>query len=91
MSSKSGRRIFENLSAGTYPAADWAKIKRFVTGSEMYHNLGGLKFQRTGQALRVQGVGWAYGAAFLDLDNDGWLDLYGCAGFSSVNKEEPDG
>jgi hypothetical protein len=91
MSSKSGRRVFENLSSGTYPAKDWAKIKRFVTGSEMYRNLGGLKFQRTGQALRVHGVGWAYGAAFLDFDNDGWLDLYGCAGFSSVNKEEPDG
>ncbi len=91
MSSKSGRRVFENLSAGTYPPADWAKVKRFVTGSEMYRNLGGMKFQRAGQALRVHGVGWAYGAAFLDLDNDGWLDLYGCAGFMSVNKEEPDG
>ncbi len=91
MSSKSGRRVFENLSAGTYPPGDWAKIKRFVTGSEMYRNLGGKKFQRVGQALRVHGVGWAYGAAFLDLDNDGWLDLYGCAGFMSVNKEEPDG
>ncbi|MEY2410619.1 MAG: hypothetical protein QOF48_3289, partial [Verrucomicrobiota bacterium] len=44
MSSKSGRRVFENLSSGTYPAADWAKIKRFVTGSEMYRNAGGLKF-----------------------------------------------
>lgn len=91
MSSKSGRRVFENLSAGTFPDADWAKIKRFVTGSEMYRNLGGLRFQRTGKALRVHGVGWAYGAAFLDLDNDGWLDLYGTAGFMSVNKEEPDG
>jgi len=91
MSSKSGRRVFENLSPGTYPPAEWAKIKRFVTGSEMYRNLGGMKFQRVGQALRVHGVGWAYGAAFLDFDNDGWLDLYGCAGFMSVNKEEPDG
>jgi hypothetical protein len=91
MSSKSGRRVFENLSAGTYPPEVWAKIKRFVTGSELYRNQGGLQFRRAGQALRVQGVGWAYGAAFFDLDNDGWQDLYGCAGFMSVNKEEPDG
>ena len=91
MSSKAGRRVMENLSQGTYPPEIFAKMKRFVTGSEMYHNLGGLKFERVGKPLRVFGVGWAYGTAFLDLDNDGFLDLYGTAGFMSVNKEEPDG
>ena len=91
MSSKSGRRVMENLPAGSYPPDTLAKMKRFVTGSEMYRNLGGLKFARAGSALRVRAVGWAYGAAFVDLDNDGWLDLYGTCGFMSVNKEEPDG
>ena len=91
MSSKAGRRVMENLTPGTYPPDVFAKMKRFVTGSEMYHNLGGLKFERVGKPLRVFGVGWAYGTAFLDLDNDGFLDLYGTAGFMSVNKEEPDG
>jgi hypothetical protein len=91
MSSKSGRRVMENLPAGSYPPDILAKMKRFVTGSEMYHNLGEMKFARTGAALRVRAVGWAYGAAFVDLDNDGWLDLYGTCGFMSVNKEEPDG
>ena len=91
MSSKAGRRVMENLTPGTYPPDVFAKMKRFVTGSEMYHNLGGLKFERLGKPLRVFGVGWAYGTAFLDLDNDGFLDLYGTAGFMSVNKEEPDG
>ena len=42
-----------------------------------------------GIGLNTRWLGW--GVGFLDLDNDGWLDLYGCAGFSSVNKEEPDG
>jgi hypothetical protein len=91
MYSKAGRRIFENLSPGTFPEPVWIKIKRFVTGSEMYHNMGGLKFARAGAGLRVRAVGWAYGTAFVDLDNDGFLDLYGTAGFVSVNKEEPDG
>ena len=36
-------------------------------------------------------VGWAYGPAFVDLDNDGWLDLYATAGFVSQNRNEPDG
>jgi hypothetical protein len=91
MYSKAGRRIMENLTPGTYPPEIFTKIKRFVTGSELYHNRGGLQFDRVGKAMRVHAVGWAYGATFVDLDNDGFLDLYGTAGFASVNKEEPDG
>ena len=91
MYSKAGRRIMENLPEGSYPPATFAKMKRFVTGSELYRNLGGLKFERVGKSMRAHAVGWAYGATFLDLDNDGFLDLYGTAGFMSVNKEEPDG
>ncbi len=91
MYSKAGRRIMENLPDGSYEPATLAKMKRFVTGSELYKNEGGLKFSRTGKAARVHAVGWPYGAAFVDLDNDGFLDLYGTAGFMSVNKEEPDG
>jgi hypothetical protein len=91
MYSKAGRRIMENLPADSYPPEIMAKIKRFVTGSELYRNDGGLKFSAVGKAARVHAVGWAYGAAFVDLDNDGFLDLYATAGFASVNKEEPDG
>ena len=91
MYSKAGRRIMENLPDGSYEPAVLAKMKRFVTGSELYKNEGGLIFSRTGKAARVHAVGWPYGAAFVDLDNDGFLDLYGTAGFMSVNKEEPDG
>jgi len=91
MYSKAGRRIMENLAPDAFPPAVFTKMKRFVTGSELYHNDGGLKFTRVGKAARVHSVGWAYGAAFFDLDNDGFLDLYGTAGFVSVNKDEPDG
>ena len=91
MYSKAGRRVMENLSEGSYPPEILTKMKRFVTGSEMYRNNGDLKFERIGKSLRVHAVGWAYGACLVDLDNDGYLDLYGTAGFVSVNKEEPDG
>jgi hypothetical protein len=91
MYSKAGRRIMENLAPGSYAPEIFTKMKRFVTGSEMYRNNGDLKFERIGKPLRVHAVGWAYGASLVDLDNDGYLDLYGTAGFVSVNKEEPDG
>ncbi len=91
MYSKAGRRIMENLPDGSFEPDVFVKMKRFVTGSELYHNDGGLKFTRAGKAARVHAVGWAYGAAFVDYDGDGFLDLYGTAGFMSVNKEEPDG
>jgi hypothetical protein len=91
MYSKAGRRVMENLAQGSYPPEIFTKMKRFVTGSEMYRNNGDLNFERIGKALRVHAVGWAYGTSLVDLDNDGYLDLYGTAGFMSVNKEEPDG
>jgi len=91
MYSKAGRRIMENLAPDSYSPEVFTKMKRFVTGSEMYRNNGDLKFERIGKPLRVHAVGWAYGASLVDLDNDGYLDLYGTAGFVSVNKEEPDG
>lgn len=91
MYSKAGRRIMENLPDGSFEKDVFVKMKRFVTGSELYRNDGGLKFTRTGKAARVHAVGWAYGAAFVDMDGDGFLDIYGTAGFMSVNKEEPDG
>ena len=39
----------------------------------------------------IASVGWAYGPALVDLDNDGWLDLYATAGFISADRNEPDG
>ena len=91
MYSKAGRRIMENLPASSYSPAVFAKMKRFVTGSELYRNRGGLNFERVGKKMDVHAVGWAYASTFVDLDNDGFLDLYTTAGFVSAGKEEPDG
>jgi hypothetical protein len=50
-----------------------------------------LIFEQLGPKYQVSAVGWAYGPALVDLDNDGWLDLYATAGFVSQNRNEPDG
>jgi hypothetical protein len=91
MYSKAGRRIMENLPEGAYPPEVFAKIKRFVTGSELYQNQGDLTFKRVGKQFGIHAVGWAYGPMMVDLDNNGFLDIYANAGFFSVETQDPDG
>jgi hypothetical protein len=91
MVTKAGRRVMENLPEDAYPPEVMKHIKRFVTGSELYLNQGGLSFQRAGHDMQCYQVGWSYGPSFVDLDNDGFQDLYATSGFMSVNNDEPDG
>ncbi len=91
MYSKAGNRIIANLWPGSYPEPILAKLRSFTTGSQLHHNLGGLKFERIGRALQVADVGWAYGPALIDLNNDGWLDIFATCGFISRSRDDPDG
>jgi hypothetical protein len=91
MYSKAGSRIIGNVLPNSYPEDIMAKMRTFVAGSQMWQNRGGLKFEPVGKKLQVNGVGWAYGAALVDLDNDGWLDLFATCGFVSQSRSEPDG
>ena len=68
-----------------------AKVRRFVGGSQLHLNRGGFQFDQAGQPLQVHAVGWAYGPALADLDNDGWLDLYATCGQISRDRNKPDG
>ena len=99
MYSKAGSRVIGNLKPDAYPAEIMAKMRQFVVGSQLYRNLGTTKgsdslspsFEPLGKQYQVAAIGWAYGAALVDLDNDGWLDLYATCGFISQSRTEPDG
>ena len=91
MYSKAGQRVIGNLKPDAYPPDVMARLRTFVTGSQLHHNLGNLKFEQKGQEWQVADCGWAYGAALIDLDNDGWLDLCATAGFVSRDRTKPDG
>jgi hypothetical protein len=91
MYSKAGTRVISNIPPGVYPDEMMATIRRFVAGSQLHLNRGGLKFEQAGTALKVNSVGWAYGPALADLDNDGWLDVFGTAGHMSRDRDKPDG
>lgn len=91
MFSKAGRRIVSNLKPDSYPPEIMAKLRRLVDGNQLYLNRGDLKFDALGKQLAVHDVGWAYGPNLIDLDNDGFLDIYSTTGYISVNRHEPDG
>jgi hypothetical protein len=91
MYSSAGKRVIGNLRPDAYPTALMLELNRMVAGSQLYHNLGGLQFEQVGSDYDVDQVGWAYGPAMVDLDNDGWLDIYATAGFISKTRDKPDG
>ncbi len=56
----------------------------FFTGNmvsnEMYLNRGKFRFRRISDIAGIAGNGkWCTGSAVIDINNDGWLDLYVCA------------
>ncbi len=91
MYSKAGNRVIGNVRPGIYPKDVMARMRRFVVGSQLHHNLGDGRFEQVGQAWQVNDCGWAYGPALADLDNDGWLDLHATCGYISRSRDEPDG
>ncbi|MCE9583066.1 MAG: VCBS repeat-containing protein [Planctomycetes bacterium] len=43
--------------------------------NRLLHNKGGLKFEEVGDDADVDDTGWTLGAAWTDVNNDGWPDL----------------
>jgi opacity protein-like surface antigen len=48
-------------------------------------------YREVSTEVGVNSVGWAYAPAIVDLDCDGWLDLYATTGFQSFDRKKPDG
>lgn len=91
MYSKAGKRVVGNMKPNSYPPDVMARLKRFVEGSQLHMNRGDLKFDQVGSQKKIAAIGWAYGVALADFDNDGFLDIYATAGYVSRNRNEPDG
>ena len=61
-------------------------LSRQQDGGRLYKNLGGMQFEDVTERAGVSDDEmWSTGVSFIDINNDGWLDLYVC-GFDSPNK-----
>ena len=51
-----------------------------MVNNEMYLNRGDFRFQKISDMAGIKGKDrWCSGSAVVDINNDGWLDLYVCA------------
>ena len=58
---------------------------QFGTGGNRYFvNQGDHNFTEEGRSALVYEVGWGWGVAATDMDNDGWLDLAGTNGWAGL-------
>ncbi len=76
------------ICAGDYDSDGLPDI--YVTspsgGNRLYRNLGDFRFEDTSEIAGVADPDfWGTGASFVDIDNDGDLDLYAC-GYTRANK-----
>ena len=54
-------------------------VTNYDQGNRLYRNLGGFRFEDITAAAGVDGAGrWCAGPSFVDIDNDGDLDLHVC-------------
>ena len=85
--SMSGADTTGGVTVGDYDGDGLPDIylTRSVGGNRLYRNLGHLRFEDvTESAKLVSGPAWGTGASFVDIDNDGDLDLYAC-GYQCAN------
>lgn len=91
MYSKAGNRIISNIDPANYPPGMYEKLREATTGNKLYAGRGDGSLSVVPGSKHVPDIGWAYGSNFVDLDGDGWLDIYATAGFRSVKRGKPDG
>jgi hypothetical protein len=60
-------------------------LTRPFGGCRLYRNLGEFRFEDVTEAAGLADPRWGSGATFVDIDNDGDLDLYVC-GFETTNR-----
>ena len=80
---------FADLDGDGYPDIYVSNVTQpgyLVEGNFLWHNNGDGTFTDQAVDLNVQDGGWGWGAKFVDLDNDGEMEIVGLNGFVSAGK-----
>lgn len=81
MSSTAGNRILDRVGAEV--AQGESVLRMLAKGNDLYENTGDGHFKEITDEAGPFGAGWAWGGGFIDVDNDGHVDLYSPNGFLS--------
>jgi hypothetical protein len=81
MSSTAGNRILDRVGAEVGDGE--AVLRMLAKGNDLYENTGDGRFEEITDAAGPFGAGWAWGGGFVDVDNDGNVDIYSPNGFLS--------
>ena len=72
-----------------YTGSDWHLYgDRMVKGNSLLLNDGQGHFEDIAETTGANPFGWYWSSAFLDYDNDGWLDLYAANGWISGRSDD---
>ena len=88
--SSAGNRMLTTLKEEAYADSVFEKLKSVGAGNTL-HLHKGENYSDISASFNAEQTGWAWGASSLDLDSDGWLDLYVTSGFISFDREKEDG
>ena len=55
--------------------------------SKVYLNKGNMRFEEAGAKTGIQPKGWCTGVSIVDVNNDGWNDVYICRSGPNPNQE----
>ncbi len=92
MYSKQGRRVVAHIAPEDYPPGIYDMIVGALAGNRLYRRSAtGERYDELSSEMGVNAVGWAYAPSMVDLNGDGWLDLFATAGYNSMDRSKPDG
>jgi hypothetical protein len=84
MSSTAGRRILARIGEADLPSRD--RLEELALGNSLYENTGAGTFRDVSAGAGPFSAGWAWGGGFIDINNDGFEDLFTPNGFISGSK-----